>query len=221
MCYSYFMKKYDALLFDLDGTLTESGIGITRCAAYALDTLGLTRPSTDKLNVFVGPPLRETFPKFGVKEEDIDKAITIFRSRYTTIGKFENDPYQGIVELLQHLKQKGYRLFVATSKPEGVAKEILEHFQLTQYFDVIAGASLDASRENKSAVIAYLLASQNVHAPLMIGDTEYDVIGATEHNIPCIGVSWGYGTKESMLQAGAIDVVDTMQQLEQAIDGNA
>lgn len=193
------------ILFDLDGTLTESGIGITRSAAYALDQLGIPHPAPEELSVFVGPPLRKTFPEFGVKEEDVDQAIQIFRSRYTTIGKFENQPYEGIEQMLKDLKENGFHLFVATSKPENIAKEILEHFHLSQYFEEIAGASLDASRENKSAVIAYLLEKQDVK----------------EHAIPCIGVNWGYGNKQSMIEAGAVTVVDTVEQLEEYLKKNA
>ena len=209
------------ILFDLDGTLTESGIGITRSAAYALDQLGIPHPAAEELSVFVGPPLRKTFPEFGVKEEDVDQAIQIFRSRYTTIGKFENQPYEGIEQMLKDLKENGFHLFVATSKPENIAKEILEHFHLSQYFEEIAGASLDASRENKSAVIAYLLKKQDVKDAIMIGDTDFDVLGAKEHAIPFIGVNWGYGNKQSMIKAGAVTVVDTVEQLEEYLKKNA
>lgn len=215
------MKRYTSILFDLDGTLTESGIGITKCAAFALDRLGLPIPPVEDLNVFVGPPLRETFPKFGVKDEDIDKAIQIFRSRYTTKGKFENIPYNGISDVLHTLKNQGYHLYVATSKPEPVAIEILEHFKLAQYFEEIVGASLDASRESKSSVIAYLCNHIDSKTAIMVGDTAFDVIGANENNIPCIGVSWGYGSKESMLQEGVIAVVDTMDDLLQILQKDA
>lgn len=206
MLYNDAMKKYECILFDLDGTLTESGIGITRCAAYALEKMGMEVP--DDLTVFIGPPLRDTFQKFGVKEEDTDEAIRIFRSRYTTIGKFENRPYEGIPEVLKQLKAEGYRLFVATSKPEQIANEILEHFDLAQYFEEIAGASLDASRESKAAVIAYLLKKIDSRNCVMVGDTAFDCIGAKENHIPCIGVKWGYGTAKSMKKAGVTDILD-------------
>lgn len=200
------MKKYDSILFDLDGTLTESGIGITRCAAYALEQMHLEIP--EDLNVFIGPPLRQTFLQFGVKEENVDEAIRIFRSRYTTIGKFENQPYEGVKEMLKQLKEDGYHLYVATSKPEPVAKEILEHFDLAKYFEEIAGASLDASRESKKDVIAYLLQKIDCKRCIMVGDTEFDVIGAKENGIDCIGVKYGYGTVKSMLKSGVRAIID-------------
>ncbi len=206
------MTKFNEILFDLDGTLTDSGIGITKCAAYALDAMQIDYAGKD-LSVFVGPPLRETFQKFGVKEKDVDQAITIYRSRYKTVGKFENIPYEGIEDLLIKLNKQGYQLFVATSKPEGVAKEILAHFHLDHYFKEIAGASLDASRESKSAVISYLLEKYPSDSPVMIGDTVYDVIGSKEHHIPCIGVSWGYGKRQDIIDAGAIHIVDTIDEL--------
>ncbi len=206
------MTKFNAILFDLDGTLTDSGLGITKSAAYALDTLQIDYTGKN-LSIFIGPPLRETFLKFGIQEKDVDQAISIYRSRYTTIGKFENMPYEGIEELLIKLNDLGYQLFVATSKPEGVAKEILAHFHLDQYFKEIAGASLDASRESKSAVISYLLEKYPSKNPIMIGDTVYDVIGSKNHHIPCIGVSWGYGNVQDMIDAGAISIVDTIDDL--------
>ncbi len=206
------MKKYDSILFDLDGTLTDSGSGITNCAAYAMDTLGIDYSGKD-LSVFVGPPLRKTFLEFNVPEELVEQAIEIYRSRYTTIGKFENIPYKGIEDVLVQLNSMGYKLYIATSKPEPVSKEIIEHFGLTKYFTEIAGASLDASRESKSAVIDYLLKKHHIDQAIMIGDTEYDVIGSKQHNIPCIGVSWGYGSISSMKEAGAIRIVDTMDEL--------
>ncbi len=206
------MTKYDAILFDLDGTLTDSGLGITKSAAYALETMQIDYTEKD-LSVFIGPPLRETFLKFGVQQKDVDQAISIYRSRYTTIGKFENTPYKGIEELLIKLNALGYPLYVATSKPEGVAKEILAHFHLDHYFKEISGASLDASRESKSAVISYLLEKYPSKNPIMIGDTVYDVIGSKKHHIPCIGVSWGYGNVQDMIDAGAISIVDTIDDL--------
>lgn len=209
------MKKIDSILFDLDGTLTESGIGITRCAAYALEKMGL--PVPDDLNVFIGPPLRETFPKYGVKEEDTDEAIRIFRSRYTTVGKFENKPYEGVEEMLKQLKDEGYHLYVATSKPEPVAIEILDHFGLSGYFDLIAGASLDASRESKSDVIAYLLKKIGDHSCVMVGDTEFDAQGAEAHGIPCIWVKYGYGTEKSMKKYRVSAIADSPQGIVEAL----
>lgn len=203
-----------AILFDLDGTLTDSGDGIINSVIPALEHFGIAIPSREELRVFVGPPLHDTFLRFGVPADQLDIATEIYRSRYIPIGKFENAPYPGIPELLETLKTEGHKLFVATSKPEPMAVEILEHFDLARYFDRICGASMDTSRSSKEAVIAYLL-EQNGSAEnmVMVGDTKYDVIGAKAHDIPTIGVSWGYGEIEEMLEAGAAAIAHTTQEL--------
>jgi len=202
------------ILFDLDGTLTDSGEGIINCAILALEYFGLPVPDRETMRVFVGPPLHETFVKFGVPEDRADKAVEVYRSRYTTVGKFENTPSPGIHDLLKTLKSHGHRLLVATSKPEALSVEIMEKFELAQYFDRICGASLDRSRSSKEDVIAYLL-EQNGTAEnmLMVGDTKFDVLGAKYHGIPAIGVSWGYGSIEEMQQAGAKAIAYTMDEL--------
>jgi len=195
------------ILFDLDGTLTDSGEGIINSAIPVLDHFGLPVPPKSQLRSFVGPPLRDSFLKAGVSEEKVEEAIRIYRSRYTTVGKFENFPYPGIRELLIDLRQAGHRLFVATSKPEALSKEILTHFDLSQYFEEIAGATLDTSRDSKEAVIAYLLEKISDKSQiLMVGDTKFDVLGAAAHGISAIAVSWGYGNVEEMMKAGAIAI---------------
>ena len=206
------MKK--TILFDLDGTLTDSGEGILNCAELGLRHFGLPVPSREEMRVFVGPPLHETFLKFGVPEDKVEEAVTVFRSRYTTVGKFENTPYPGVHNLLQALKDKGHTLLIATSKPENMAIEILEKFELSQYFDRICGATLDRSRISKEDVIAYLLSlNGTAENMVMVGDTAFDVVGAAAHGISTIGVSWGYGSVEEMQQAGAITIANTMEEL--------
>lgn len=202
------------IIFDLDGTLTDSGEGILNSVEMTLRHFALPVPDRQDLRVFIGPPLRDMFIKHGISEDRVEEAIDVYRSRYNTIGKFENFPYPGIPQLLRKLQQQGYRLSVATSKPEHTAVEIMEKFLLTQYFDEICGGTPDGSRDEKSKVIAYLLSkSDPADQVLMIGDTEYDVIGAAVHNIPTIGVSWGYGSVEGMVAAGAIDIVHTTDAL--------
>ena len=202
------------ILFDLDGTLTDSGEGIINCAILALEHFGLPIPSREALRVIVGPPLDQSFIRFGVPAERTDEAIRVYRSRYTTIGKFENYPYPGIRETLQALKAAGHRLFVATSKPEGMSVEILEKFELAQYFELICGATLDGSRSHKADVIAYLLGQvESLENVVMVGDTKFDVLGAKEHGIPTIGVAWGYGTREEMLAAGAVAIAEKPEDL--------
>ena len=207
-----FVEK--AILFDLDGTLTDSGEGIINCAQMTLERFGLPVPPREEMQVFVGPPLGDTFVKFGIPEERTQEAIDIFRSRYVPIGKYENHPYPGIRELLDALKAQGHRLFVATSKPEVTAIEVLEHFDLAKYFDLICGASFDQSRTTKSEVIAFLLEQNGrIDNAVMVGDTEFDVLGAAAHGIPTIGVSWGYGQVEDMQKAGAAAIADTPESL--------
>ena len=202
------------VLFDLDGTITDSGEGIINCSELALRHYGLPIPSREEMRVFVGPPLHETFQKFGVPAEECDNAIAVFRSRYTTIGIFENTPYPGIRELLEGLTANGNRLFIATSKPEEMANRVLAHFDLAKYFEMVCGATMDHSRVEKSDVIAYLLnyigGAENM---VMVGDTAFDVIGAASHNIPTIGVSWGYGKVEDMVSAGAYAIANTPDEL--------
>lgn len=208
-----------AIFFDLDGTLTDSGEGIINCAILGLEHFGLPVPPREEMGVFVGPPLDKTFIRFGVPEDRAQEAIDVFRSRYVVEGKFENYPYPGIREALASLKAQGHRLFIATSKPEVTALEVLEHFDLSRFFEVICGATLDGTRSHKSDVIAYLL--NQIGTPkdmLMIGDTKFDVLGAAAHGIPTIGVSWGYGSIEEMEQAGAIAIAHTMDELVELIN---
>lgn len=202
------------VLFDLDGTLTDSGEGIMKCAQLALEHYGIHVPDYRTLRVFVGPPLHESFVKFGIPQEEAENAIKIYRSRYLTVGKFENFPYPGIEDLLKKLKAEGHRLFVATSKPETTSIEILEHFGLAHYFDMICGATMDKSRSSKASVIAYVL--ENCPCPenlIMVGDTAFDVLGAKAHGIPTVGVAWGYGENEDMEKAGAAAIAYSMDEL--------
>lgn len=202
------------ILFDLDGTLTDSGEGIINCAQMTLERFGLPVPSREEMRVFVGPPLGDTFIKFGVPAERADEAIAIFRSRYVPIGKYENHPYPGIRELLEKLRAQGHKLFVATSKPEVTAIEVLDHFGMTGYFDMICGALMDKSRSTKSEVIAYLL-KQNGRADnmVMVGDTAFDVLGAAAHGISTVGVAWGYGEVDDMKFAGAMAIAENTEEL--------
>lgn len=211
----------NAIFFDLDGTLTDSGPGIMNCAQLALDHFHIPVARREDLRVFVGPPLRQTFARFGVPQERIDEAIQVFRGRYVPVGKFENTPYPGIEDLLRQLKAEGYALYVATSKPQVTAIEVLEHFGLAKYFDVICGASLDEGRETKEDVITYLLSQ--IASPdqvIMVGDTDYDVIGARAHGIDTIGVTWGYGQADAMVSAGAVALADSPQDLHRLLTQN-
>lgn len=212
------MKK--TVLFDLDGTLTDSGEGIINCATLALRHFGLPIPSYADMRTFVGPPLRDSFIRFGVPADQADEAIRVYRSRYIPTGMFENTPYPGIRELLEALRAEGYTLYVATSKPEEMSVTILEKFDLAKYFHRICGASIDSSRSTKDAVIAYLLESSGAKEDMvMVGDTKYDILGAKAHGIPAIGVGWGYGKVEEMEETGAVGIADSMEQLLGLIRG--
>ena len=203
-----------AILFDLDGTLTDSGEGIINCASLALAHFGLPVPEREAMHVFIGPPLRDTLMKFGVKPEDVEEAMTVFRSRYLTKGKYENKPYPGIRELLEKLREQGHKLYVATSKPEIQAVDVLEHFDLAKYFDIIAGATMDKARDSKAAVIAYLKEQAgDMASSVMVGDTAFDVTGAAAHGIPTIGVAWGYGMVADMVAAGAVSIANDPDEL--------
>lgn len=209
----------NTILFDLDGTLTDSGEGIINCASLALEHFGIPVPDRETMRVFVGPPLDKTFREFGVPADRTDEAIRVYRSRYIPIGRFENTPYPGIRELLETLRDRGHRLFIATSKPEGMSVEILEHFGLAHFFTDICGATMDGSRSTKEDVIAYLFARNKGEGKiLMVGDTVYDILGAKAHEIPAIGVAWGYGNVQEMTEAGAIAIAESTDELLALLD---
>ena len=209
----------NTILFDLDGTLTDSGEGIINCASLALEHFGITVPDRETMRVFVGPPLDKTFREFGVPADRTDEAIRVYRSRYIPIGRFENTPYPGIRELLETLRDRGHRLFIATSKPERMSVEILEHFGLAHFFTDICGATMDGSRSTKEDVIAYLLGRNKGEGKiLMVGDTVYDILGAKAHGIPAIGVAWGYGNVRDMTEAGAMAIAGSTEELLELLD---
>ncbi len=212
--------EYQALLFDLDGTLTASGEGITKCVQYALEKLNKKELAQDlkKLEVFVGPPLFEQFMAYaGLSEEEAEKAVKYYRERYLPIGIFENKPYEGIEEVLKELKEKGYILAVASSKPDAMVKTVLNHFSLTSYFQVIKGSDITRPKMTKAEVIEEVLEelglSQKRERAIMIGDRHHDVSGAKTVGIPCIGVTYGYGDFQELKQAGAMKIVDSTREL--------
>ena len=202
------------IFFDLDGTLTDSGPGIISCAKATLAHYGYDVPDDATMRTMVGPPLRQSFARFGFPAEQVDEAVVYYRKLYVAGGKYENTPYPGVCELLEKLRKDGHRLFVATSKPEHMSVDILQHFHMDHYFEYICGALVDGIRDKKSAVIAHLMETvgscENI---VMVGDTVFDVLGAAEHAIPTIAVSWGYGEEEDMVKAGAVAVAHTMDEL--------
>ena len=208
------MKKFDTLLFDLDGTLTDSTEGILNCLIYAIERMGFEVP--EDTNIFLGPPIRQSFAEFlGMNGEQVDEAVRIFRERYSDTGLFENRVYDGIPGMLERLKSGGKRLMVATSKPQVYAVRIFERFGLAQYFEIVGGAELDGSRDYKDEVIEYVLAKAGItdrSTVLMIGDRRQDVLGAHKTDIECMGILWGYGSGEELTQAGADYIARTPQE---------
>ena len=205
---------YTTVLFDLDGTLTDPGIGITNSVSYALSKWDIAVNDRRELYKFIGPPLLESFARFyGFSEEQCLQALKYYREYFSKKGIFENTVYDGIEDLLKELKMRGKKIVLATSKPEEFAKRILVHFHLDGYFDFIGGASMDEKRNKKGDVIAYVLENieeQNRDRIIMVGDREHDVLGAKEHGIGCIGVLYGYGTREELEKAGALYIASSI-----------
>lgn len=203
----------DIILFDLDGTLTDPGLGITNSVMYALRKYGMEVPPRQELYSFIGPPLKQSFMRWcGFDEAEGEQAVKYYREYYRDKGLLENEVYDGIEDMLKALREKGKRLAVATSKPEEFAIRILEHFGLAQYFEVIAGDTLDFKRNTKADVIASALERLGVtdrSGVIMVGDREHDVIGAKAQDLPCIGVLFGYGSREELEAAGAKHIAQT------------
>lgn len=200
------------ILFDLDGTLTDSGEGIMHCAELTFAHYGLPIPAREEMRSIVGPPLKDSFLRFGIPAAELDNAVEFYRKHYVDVGQFENFPYPGIQNLLKQLKDQGNKLYVATSKPEAMAQNILRHFQMDGYFEIICGAVSDHNRSTKEQVIEHLLSLLDCRENLvMVGDTIYDVKGAAYHGIPTVAVSWGYGVVADMRDAGAT-IANTMDE---------
>ena len=206
---------YSTIFFDLDGTLTDPGMGITNSILYALDKLGIPKPPREALYPFIGPPLKEIMmAHFNLNDAQGEKALQCYREYFGVAGLFENEVYPGIPELLGELRSAGKRLILATSKPEVFTLRVLERFNLAGYFDFVAASTLDASRVHKAQVLEYALKYGGcVGSSVMVGDRKYDVEGAKVHNLPCIGVTYGYGCRTELEEAGAIATADTPQEL--------
>lgn len=212
------------MLFDLDGTLTDPMLGITRCVQYALAAFGIQEPDLNKLTKFIGPPLIPAFQEFyGVDSETAEKMLVKYRERFSTIGLYENKVYPGIPELLQQLhKYPGqYIIALATSKPLPFAERILEYFNLKQYFNILSGATMDESRNTKEAVLAYALDILRQSDPdanaVMIGDRKFDVEAGKMLGIQTVGVLYGYGSQEEIEAAGPTHTVNTVTELQSVL----
>ena len=205
---------YQTILFDLDGTLTDPGLGITNSVMYALKKWGIEVTDRSSLYRFIGPPLQASFMQYyGFSQEDAEKSVAYYREYFREKGLYENEVYPGAEKLLAELKAAGKKIALATSKPEEFAVRILKHFQLDGYFDVIAGATMDSSRSKKADVIAYCLdqlGEADLSQVVMVGDREHDIIGAKTVGVDSIGVLVGYGSREELETAGAAYIAETL-----------
>ena len=215
------MKNYQIVLFDLDGTLTDPGVGITNSVAYALKKYGIEVAVKTQLYPFIGPPLSDSFEKYyGFSEEEAKHAVVLYREYFREKGIFENEVYDGIAPMLKQLKNSGKTLIVATSKPEIFARQILEHFQLDGYFRYIAGANLDGTRTKKNKVIEYALETCGIidrSSVVMIGDRDYDIIGAQKAGLDSVGVLYGYGDRAELEWAKATYIAKTVSDLDRLL----
>lgn len=220
--------KKNIILFDLDGTLTDPGIGITNSVMYALKTFGIDVEDRSELYKFIGPPLSQSFERFfGFDPERAKAAVEAYRVYFGDRGIFENTVFEGVKELLGKLRGQGKVIVLATSKPEVYAGRILEHFHLDQYFNLVCGSLLSGERTDKGEVITWALkqlkTEKGIENPetsaVMIGDREYDIRGAKKNLIPAIGVLFGYGNKEELIKAGADDLAETVSNLYYSLTG--
>lgn len=211
-------SKYTYLFFDLDGTLTDSQRGITRCVQIALEHFGINVQNTNDLLKFVGPPLRSSFREFyDLTDEQAETAVTIYNRHYNSEGLFENQPYPGIAEMLKQLTDLGCRLNIATSKPAELADKILAHFGLRSYFDNVYGGKPTGICSTKAGVITHALQCESVENPkreaLMIGDRKHDILGAQIAGIDSVGVLWGYGSQTELEQAHTTYMIQAPEEL--------
>lgn len=211
-------RPFDLVLFDLDGTLTDSQLGITRSAQHALAHFGVEIADPGELTAFVGPPLHETFSRvFGLSAPDAFAAIEVYRERYGEIGYLENEVYPGIPELLRDLADAGVTLAVASSKATLYVERILTHFGLDGHFAVMGGSNLDHSRTDKAEVIAHVLEQLPAGIPrertVMVGDREHDIIGARSHGIATISVRHGYAPDGELAAANPLAIAESVTEL--------
>lgn len=232
------MIMFQYILFDLDGTLTDPKEGITKSVQFALDRCGIREPDIDKLEPFIGPPLKSSFMEFyGMSEDMAMEAVAHYRERFQAMGLYENIIYPGIPEMLQKLKQSGKTLAVASSKPEVFVSKILKYFKIEQYFDVVTGSGLDGSLSEKEEVVEETLARLTAFAKkekgkkggmlpsgkencAMVGDRKFDVYGGRQFQLTTIGVSYGYAAKGELEKAGADYIVSSVAELSRLLLGD-
>jgi len=212
-------KEY--ILFDLDGTLTDPKIGITKSVQYSLKSFGIYVEDTDSLTHFIGPPLIDSFQEYyGFSYEEAEKAVIKYREYFSEVGIFENTLYEGMNLMLKKLQDMGKQLMVATSKPTVFAKRILKYFEIDQYFDFVCGSEFDGRREQKCEVIRYILDNTDIthiEKAVMIGDRKHDIIGAKDNGMDSIGVLYGYGDLRELTDAGATFITESVNSLQKLL----
>lgn len=217
------MHKYEVVLFDLDGTLTDSKPGITKSVRYALEKMGIIENDLDQLEHFVGPPLLDSFKRsYGFDEEKAGIAVAYYREYFTGKGMFDNSVYEGVESMLKKLKEHGKSLALATSKPTVYSVSILEHFGLYQFFDVVVGSNLDGTRTAKSEVIECTLLEYKAFDRariIMVGDRMHDIMGAAANGIDSVAVSYGYGSLRELEECRPTYTVKTVGELEEFLAG--
>ena len=207
------MPKTKNVLFDLDGTLTDPAEGIIRCIQHSLTTLELPCPPHSELTRYIGPPLREAFFSIcnSADGDLVERAVAVFRQRFSTVGLFENTPYPGVFEMLTDLNSGSYNLYVATSKPQVYAEKILNHFSLADHFIEIHGNDLEGRLDDKAELLSELLIRRNLNPEesIMVGDRKHDVIAAKKNGVRSLAVTYGYGSREELVEAGADYICET------------
>lgn len=212
-----------ALLFDLDGTLTDPFVGITRSVQYAMEKLGRAAPAADDLRWCIGPPLKLAFARLLDTEDEaaMDEGVRLYRERYSAIGKFENTLISGIPDVLGRLAGDGYFLSVATSKLKTYAGDIIDHFDLRRYFQVIHGSEIDGRNAMKADLVRHILETERIDATrtVMIGDRSHDIVGANANGVRSVGVLWGYGDRVELERAGATRIATALDELPGIVAG--
>lgn len=217
---NFMPPKFENILFDLDGTLTDPKEGIVNSILYALKKLDITENFVNELVTFIGPPLRDSFAKrYDLSITHAEKAVSIYREYFSTKGLFENELYPGVTELLETLSAQKCRLFVVTSKPTVYAERILMHFSLDKYFIKIIGSNLDNTLTDKTELIAHVVSTLGLDAgsSVMVGDRKFDMIGARNNSMKAIGVTYGYGSLQELLFEKPYLIVNNCRELERAL----
>lgn len=215
---------YRYVLFDLDGTLTDSREGICKSVQYALVKVGRPAPELKELECFIGPPLKTSFREFyNIVGEEAERAVAFYRERYSDVGKYENMPYEGIADMLRAVRDAGYILAVASSKPELYVEDILKHFDLYDYFHHVVGSDMEGKRGEKEDVIEEVFRRMDLdeikrkEQAIMVGDRHFDINGAKHFGLDSVGVTYGFAKDNELVEAGATYVVDTVKELQELL----